>query len=65
MPRLLFGRKLAPGHRTVLAMSCTICHRLLSGDWFERIPRVAGGPAYVDRRCRKCRWVRMESKPGR
>lgn len=65
MPRLTFGRRLAPGLRTVVAMTCARCHRLLPGDRFERIPRVAGGPAYVDRRCRACRWVRMEANPGR
>jgi hypothetical protein len=65
MPRLLFGRRLAPGLRTVVAMTCTRCGQLRDGTAFERIPRVAGGPAYVDRRCRTCRWAVMAGSPGR
>lgn len=65
MPRLLFPPPLTPGLRTVVAMTCTVCHRLRPGEQFQRIPRVAGGPAYVDRRCRSCRWTRMEANPGR
>jgi hypothetical protein len=65
MPRLTFPRPLCPGLRTVVAMTCTKCRQLLTGDQFERIPRVAGGPAYVDRRCRRCRWQVMEASPGR
>lgn len=65
MPRLTFPRRLCPGLRTVVAMTCTICRQLRPGEQFERIPRVADGPAYVDRRCRSCRWTRMEASPGR
>jgi RNase P subunit RPR2 len=65
MAALTYGRRLAPGLRTVVAMTCNQCHRLLPGDAFQRIPRVAGGPPYVDRRCRSCRWARMEASPGR
>jgi hypothetical protein len=65
VPRLLFGRRLAPGLRTVVAMTCVKCGRLQDGHRFERIPRVAGGPPYVDRRCLTCRWARMAASPGR
>ncbi len=65
MPRLLFGRRLAPAHRTIVAMTCTRCHQLLPGDAFQRIPRTAGGRPYVDRRCRACRWAVLEVSPGR
>jgi len=65
MPRLLFGRRLAPGARTILALTCQTCGQVKGGEEFERRPRVAGGPPYIDRRCRTCRWARMAASPGR
>lgn len=65
MARPLFGNRLAPGARTVVAMTCTRCHQLKGGDAFERIRRLPGAPAYVDRRCRPCRWTVLEASPGR
>jgi hypothetical protein len=65
MARPLFGRRLAPGLRTVVAMTCTRCGRLQAGEAFQRIPRLPGGPPYVDRRCRSCRWYPLAVSPGR
>lgn len=53
------------GARTLLLLSCAVCGHLRPGDRYERRPRLPGGPAYLDRRCRKCRWARMEASPGR
>jgi hypothetical protein len=65
MARPLFGTRLAPGHRTVVAATCTRCGELKLGAAFERVPRLPGAPAYLDRRCRSCRWATAEASPGR
>jgi hypothetical protein len=43
-----------------VALTCASCGELKGGDQFERRARVHGGPAYLDRRCRPCRWRHME-----
>lgn len=53
------------GSRHLLALTCATCGTLKPGDQFERRPRLPGGPAYLDRRCRPCRWTRMEANLGR
>lgn len=63
MPALPFQPTL--GARVLLALSCALCGQLKGGDQYERRSRLPGGPAYVDRRCRPCRWARMEASPGR
>lgn len=60
---------LAIGQRTVVAMTCWRCDRLLSGDHYHRFGRgIRGaGRAYIDRRCRTCRWRHLEApttRPG-
>jgi RNase P subunit RPR2 len=47
------------GRRVVLAMTCWRCGHLLPGDVFDRYARRRGQRAYVDRRCRECRWRHM------
>lgn len=49
------------GNRTLLAMTCVICGRLRSGQEFERYQRKATDKhLYFTRRCRPCRWRRLE-----
>lgn len=62
MPRVPFPVK--PGLRTVVAMTCAICHEFQPGHQFGRSRRGQSVP-YLDRRCRRCRWSRMEANPGR
>jgi hypothetical protein len=63
MPAVPFRPRL--GERMLVALSCAVCGRLRAGNQYDRRPRVAGGPRYVDRRCRDCRWSRMAANPGR
>jgi RNase P subunit RPR2 len=53
------------GSRQLVALTCAMCHQLHPGDQYERRPRTVGGLPYLDRRCRRCRWARMEANPGR
>ena len=63
MPAVPFWPRL--GERYLLALTCAACGHLRPGNQYERRPRVPGGPQYVDRRCRACRWARMAASPGR
>lgn len=54
----------AVGARRLVALTCSVCGQLRDGDQYERRPR-STGPAYLDRRCRACRWARMAANPGR
>lgn len=63
MPALPFPVRL--GTRPLVALTCSVCHRLRSGTDYERTTRGVGAVPYVDRRCRRCRWARLESSPGR
>jgi RNase P subunit RPR2 len=63
MPALPFPVR--PGPRQLVALTCTVCHQLLPAESYERRPRTVGGLPYLDRRCRSCRWARMETSPGR
>lgn len=47
----------ALGQRTLVAMSCDKCRKLLPGHRFDRHVRKASDPRrYIDRRCVDCRW---------
>jgi hypothetical protein len=48
------------GHRTLLALSCTKCGSLLPAGAYIWTPRRPGQRAYLDRRCRGCRWAHLE-----
>lgn len=64
MPRLVYWPTI--GGRVVLAMTCIACGNLRAGDEFDWRPRLPGGVAYLDRRCRtSCRWRTMEQSAGR
>jgi len=48
---------LALGGRTLLALTCHGCGKLLPGNRFARHRRNRRDPiAYVDRRCTNCKW---------
>src|SRR5689334_7444653 len=60
MPRVPYTPPL--GERLLLALTCSACGELLPPTSFEWRPRLPGGKPYIDRRCRKCRWLAMEGR---
>lgn len=65
MPRLVYPLAIALGPRTLLAQTCLTCEQLRPGHEYGRRARTPGGPAYVDRRCTRCRWRNLETSNGR
>ena len=49
------------GNRTLLAATCVACGHLKQGTEFDRYKRKPTERAYIDRRCRKCRFGNLES----
>lgn len=65
MSKLVYPVAIALGPRTLVAQTCYQCGKLKGGDEYGRRARLPGGPAYVDRRCTRCRWRNMETNNGR
>lgn len=64
-----FRWNVAIGPRTVLALTCLTCGVLKPGSEFGRRwrgtgPWHPGKTAYIDRRCKPCRWKHIEDARG-
>lgn len=65
MPAVPF-RRTPLGERRLVALTCWVCGKLQPGDQYGRSWRGhRSSKPYLDRRCRVCRWARMEANPGR